>query len=47
VIAEGNHIRILVNGTETVNFVDTDNTFTEGHVALLHLYPAAWSSSGT
>jgi hypothetical protein len=41
VIAEGNHIRILVNGNETVNFVDADNTFTEGHVALLHFVPGS------
>jgi Domain of Unknown Function (DUF1080) len=41
VIAEGNHIRILVNGSETVNFVDTNNTYTEGYLALLHFQPGS------
>jgi hypothetical protein len=34
VIAEGNHIQILVNGKKTVDFVDTKNTFTKGHFAI-------------
>jgi hypothetical protein len=34
VIAEGNHIRILVNGKETLNWKDPNNTFTKGHFAL-------------
>jgi hypothetical protein len=41
VIAEGNHIRILVNGSETVNFVDPNNTYTEGYLALLHFQPGS------
>jgi hypothetical protein len=41
VIFRGNHIRILVNGTEVVNFVDSDNTHTEGHLALLHYLPGS------
>jgi hypothetical protein len=39
VIAEGNHIRILVNGTEVVNFTDSQNTHTEGYLALLYYLP--------
>jgi hypothetical protein len=39
VIAQGNHIRILVNGMETVNFADTENNHTEGYLALLHFIP--------
>src|SRR4051794_39685374 len=34
VIADGNKIRILVNGKETVNYVDKKNTHTKGHFAL-------------
>jgi hypothetical protein len=34
VIARGNHIIIKVNGEKTVDFVDTDNTYTKGHFAL-------------
>jgi Domain of Unknown Function (DUF1080) len=34
VIAEGNHIRILVNGKQTVDFVDKNNTYTKGHFAI-------------
>ena len=41
VIAQGNHIRILVNGVETVNFVDTESTHTEGYLALLHFIPGS------
>jgi hypothetical protein len=41
VIVRGTHIRILVNGTEVVNFVDVDNTHTEGHLALLHYLPGS------
>ena len=34
VIADGNHIVIKVNGETTVDFVDRNNTYTEGHFAL-------------
>jgi Domain of Unknown Function (DUF1080) len=34
VIMDGNHIIILVNGKKTVDFVDTNNTFTKGHFAI-------------
>jgi hypothetical protein len=34
VIADGNHIRIIVNGKTTVDFKDPNNTFTKGHFAL-------------
>jgi hypothetical protein len=34
VIADGNHIIIKVNGKETVNFVDKNNTYTKGHFAI-------------
>jgi hypothetical protein len=34
VIAEGNHIRIFVNGKQTVDFVDKNNTYTKGHLAI-------------
>jgi hypothetical protein len=34
VIAEGNHIRILVNGKQTVDYVDKNNTYTKGHFAI-------------
>jgi hypothetical protein len=34
VIMDGNHITILVNGKKTVDFVDTNNTFTKGHFAI-------------
>jgi len=34
VIAEGNHIRILVNGKQTIDFTDPNNSFTKGHFAL-------------
>jgi hypothetical protein len=34
VIAEGNHIRIIVNGKTTVDFKDPNNTYTKGHFAL-------------
>lgn len=37
VIAVGNHIRILVNGDEVVNYVDRKNTYREGYLALLVL----------
>ncbi len=36
VIAEGNHIRILVNGKQVVDFVDAKNSYTKGHLALQH-----------
>ena len=34
VIAQGNHIVIKVNGKTTVDFVDENNTYTTGHIAL-------------
>jgi hypothetical protein len=34
VIADGNHIIILVNGKKTVDFVDANNTYTKGHFAI-------------
>jgi uncharacterized protein (TIGR03000 family) len=34
VIAEGNHIQIFVNRKKTVDFVDTNNSFTKGHFAI-------------
>jgi hypothetical protein len=34
VIADGPHIRILVNGKQTVDFTDPNKTFTKGHFAL-------------
>jgi Domain of Unknown Function (DUF1080) len=34
VIAEGNHIRIFVNGKQTVDFIDKNNTYTKGHLAI-------------
>jgi hypothetical protein len=34
VIADGPRIQILVNGKETVNWVDPKNTYTRGHFAL-------------
>jgi len=34
VIAEGNHIQIIVNGKRTVDFKDPNNTYTKGHFAL-------------
>jgi hypothetical protein len=34
VIAKGNHIRILVNGKQTVDFIDNNNTYTKGHLAI-------------
>jgi Domain of Unknown Function (DUF1080) len=34
VIAEGNHIQIFVNGKQTVDFKDPNNTYTKGHFAL-------------
>jgi Domain of Unknown Function (DUF1080) len=34
VIAEGNHIQIIVNGKKTVDWKDPNNTFTKGHFAL-------------
>lgn len=39
VIFKGNHIRILINGTEVVNFVDADDTHTNGYFALQQFYP--------
>ena len=36
VIALGNHIVILVNGTKVVDYVDPANTYTTGHLALQH-----------
>jgi hypothetical protein len=34
VIAEGNHIQILVNGQKTLDWKDPDKTFMKGHFAL-------------
>ena len=34
VIAKGNHIQIFVNRKKTVDFVDTNNSFTKGHFAI-------------
>ena len=34
VIAEGNHIQILVNGKKTVDLKDPNKTYTKGHFAL-------------
>jgi hypothetical protein len=34
VIAEGNHIQIIVNGNKTVDYKDPKNTYTKGHFAL-------------
>ncbi|HJZ56856.1 MAG TPA: DUF1080 domain-containing protein [Gemmataceae bacterium] len=34
VIAEGNHIQIIVNGKKTIDFTDPDNTYTKGCFAL-------------
>ena len=34
VVAEGNHIQIFVNGKQTVDFTDKNNTYTKGHFAL-------------
>jgi Domain of Unknown Function (DUF1080) len=34
VVAEGNHIQIFVNGKQTVDFTDPNNTFTKGCFAL-------------
>jgi hypothetical protein len=34
VIADGNHIQILVNGKQTVDFVDANKTYMKGHFAL-------------
>ncbi len=34
VIAQGNHIIIKLNGKTTVDFVDENNTYTKGHLAL-------------
>ena len=34
VIAQGNHIQILVNGKQTVDYVDKTNSYTKGHFAI-------------
>jgi hypothetical protein len=34
VIADGNRIKIFVNGKQTVDFVDESNSFTKGHFAI-------------
>jgi hypothetical protein len=34
VIADGNHITILVNGKKTVDFIDKNKTYTKGHLAI-------------
>ena len=40
VIANGNHIQILVNGKKTVDFKDEKNTYTRGHFAIQQHGPA-------
>jgi Domain of Unknown Function (DUF1080) len=40
VIADGNHIKILVNGKKVVDFVDKKNTHTRGHFAIQQHGPA-------
>ncbi len=40
VIANGNHIQILVNGKKTVDFKDQKNTHTRGHFAIQQHGPA-------
>lgn len=39
VLARGNRIGILVNGTAVVDYVDAQNTFGRGHIALEHHDP--------
>src|SRR5580765_7678757 len=34
VIADGNHIQILVNGKKTVDYIEKKNQFTKGHFAI-------------
>ena len=34
VIADGPHIRILVNGKQTIDWTDPNNTYSKGHFAL-------------
>jgi uncharacterized protein (TIGR03067 family) len=34
IIAEGDHLRLKVNGTTTADFVDQARTYTKGHIAL-------------
>ena len=41
VIADGNHIRILVNGKKVVDFKDEKNTYKRGHFAIQQHGPAA------
>lgn len=36
VIADGNHVTILVNGKQVVDWIDPENRFTSGHLALQH-----------
>jgi len=36
VIAEGNHIQILVNDKKVVDYVDAKNTYSKGHLAIQH-----------
>jgi hypothetical protein len=40
VIADGNHIQILVNGKKVVDYVDAKNTYTRGHFAIQQHGPA-------
>lgn len=40
VIANGNHIQILVNGKKEVDYVDEKNTYTRGHFAIQQHGPA-------
>jgi uncharacterized protein (TIGR03067 family) len=39
VIARGNHIQILVNGKKVVDFIDKDETYLRGRLALEHYPP--------
>ena len=41
VIANGNHIQILVNGKKVVDFKDEKNTYTRGHFAIQQHGPAS------
>ena len=40
VIVRGNHIVILVNGRKTVDFIDKNNNYARGHLALQVYDPA-------
>ena len=40
-IADGNHIQIILNGKKVVDFTDKKNTHSRGHFALQQHGPAA------